>query len=179
MNSVLRTKSKNSALTKVLSDQTLPKQKKKKLISNRSDGLVSRDSKNCYTLQDSKLIHHINLQIPSTNSPNLSNSLNKKKQTKKVAVLKGYTSKVGLKSPKNPTKTKKNPKDAATEAADKERPSLEKGAKKLKAIELELKKALEENKKLKRIIQDEKQNDESVEDLMKGFKSRLYKFLYE
>lgn len=177
MTSTIKSKTKQTSLTKILSDQVLPK-KKKKLISNRSDGLLSRDSKNCCTLQDSKLIHHINLQIPSANSPNLSSSISKKKQGKKVAVLKGYTSKVSLKSPKSLLKPKKSSKDQ-TDSSDKERLSLEKGSKKIRALESELKKALDENRKLKKIIQEEKQNDESVEDLMKGFKSRLYKFLYE
>lgn len=208
MTTSLQSKSKASTLTRHLSDQTTPKpaNKKKKLVSSRSDRLESRDShKLVLTSQDSKLMHNINLQIPSANSPNVSNSINKKK-VKKEACIKGYTSKLSIKSPRSIIKSKKSPglkdsgklKDLLSDSNEKkekvekiekiekfekvdkkERASIEKGNKKLKILESEIKKALDENKKLKKVIQNEVHNEEALEDLMKGLKSRLMKFLYE
>lgn len=193
MTTSLHSKSKNNTLTRHLSDQTIPKSstKKKKLTLSRSDRLESRDSqKLVLTCQDSKLIHNINLQIPSANSPNVSNSISKKK-IKKEACIKGYTSKLSINSPRGVVKSKKSPvlkdsgrlKDFMTESSEKvekgERISLEKGNKRLKVLESEIKKALEENKKLRRVIQSEVQNEEALDDMMKELKVRLMKFLYE
>ena len=186
MTTSLHSKFKNNTLTRHLSDQTIPKlpNKKKKLALSRSDRLESRDSvKLVLTCQDSKLINNINLQIPSANSPNVSNSITKKK-VKKEACIKGYTSKLAINSPRG-IKSKKSPtlKDLTAESNEKgdkgERASLEKGTKKLKVLENEIKKALEENKKLKKVIQSEVQNEEALDDMMKGLKLRLMKFLYE
>ena len=151
MTTSLNSKSKNSTLTRHLSDQTLPKPplKKKKIASSRSDRLESRDShKLVLTSHDSKILHNINLQIPSANSPNVSNSITKKK-VKKEACIKGYTSKLSMKSPRHIIKSKKSPglkestkskdllsdsheKSEKTEKTEKvERISIEKGTKKL------------------------------------------------
>jgi hypothetical protein len=186
----LHSKAKTTQLNKILSDQTLSKStsRKKKLATSRSEKLEGRDSnKIVFNSQDSKVLHNINLQIPSANSPNVSNSIGKK-VVKKEACIKGYTSKIAIKSPKNLIKTKKSLnlkesgkiKDFFSDSSEKnDRNSMEKGIKRVKVLENELKKALDENKKLKKVIQNEIQNEETIEDLMKGFKSRLMKFLYE
>lgn len=188
MTSTLKLKKKISPLSRILSDHSLPKSslKKKGPSTSRSDATDTRDSKKMFvTLQESKLLHNVNLQIPSLNSPSISIS-NSQKDTKKAACIQGFTSKISIKSPrtlkkKKYTREQEKPKifNFDTFESNAEKSNTESQSQEIILLESELKKALEENKKLKKSLQDENVKDDVIDEMMKSFKSRLYKLLYE
>jgi hypothetical protein len=150
----------------------------------RSDPLLSFNEKKLLkSLQDSKVIHNVNLQIPSLNSPNLStsNSKNKKKQS---ASIKGFTSKISVRPSKDGLKTKKSTKEfmireGVSEMTQDVEISRENNLKNHDGLESELKKAIDENKRLRKIMDEEKGFESQIDEMMKSFKSRLFKFLYD
>ena len=195
MNSTIKSKRKSTILARVLSDQEISKNpyslQKKALATSRSDVFEYNDKHRLiFTLPDPKTIHNINLQIPSLNSPvSLSTSNNQIASTinkKKSACIKGFSSKMNQKSPKV-IKTRRNLKENDTnKAADSENLDLKVDNEKIENLNLEavylneeLQKALDENKILKKSLQDECIKDDSIDELMNSFKSRLYKLLYE
>ncbi|OMJ82280.1 hypothetical protein SteCoe_17061 [Stentor coeruleus] len=188
MTSTLKLKKKISPFSRVLSDPSLSKAslKKKGLSTSRSDVLDTKDNKKLLiALQDSKLIHNVNLQIPFVHSANMSIS-NSTKDTKKAACLQGFTSKISIKSPRTLKKKKyardcEKPKVLSFETFESnvEKSNTENQSQEVRYLELELKKAMEENKKIKKALQEECVKDDVIDEMMKSFRSRLYKLLYE
>jgi hypothetical protein len=182
-----KAKKKAQPLSRVLTEQDFSKGsvKKKVMSTSRSDLLHPKDNERLFlTMQDSKQIHNVNLQIPSLNSPEHSISSGKN-VSKKSACIKGFSSKLSMKSPKS-IKTRKVVKDSGrfkellTEISNNESKNYsESKEKEVVFLEAELKKALDENKKLKKAMHEENLKEEIVQEMMKSFKSRLYKFLYE
>lgn len=181
----IRIKSKLSPPSRVSAELSRNSSKKKLMNTYRSETLLTQDNKFFKTLQDSKAIHNVNLQIPSLNSPNLSVSTNKSKQKRQNASIKGFTSKISIKSSKDSSKTKKPTKDFTIRNATSEVASFvelsgfEQSLRVVDSLEGQLKKAMEENRKLRRIVEQEKINEDPVDELMKSFKSRLYRLLYD
>ncbi|OMJ78163.1 hypothetical protein SteCoe_22097 [Stentor coeruleus] len=188
MNSTIKLKKKLSPLSQIPSEPLLSKTslKKKTLSASRSDNLDTKDHKKFLTLQDPKLIHNINLQIPFVHSPSISIS-NSQKETKKSACIQGFTSNMLIKpSPRNIKKKKyaresEKPKLFNFDNFDSnaEKNNTENKSQDIRYLEVELKKALEENKELRYSLQEETVKDDAIEEMMKSFKSRLYKILYE
>lgn len=188
MNSTIKLKKKLSPLPQVLSDPSLSKTffKKKTLSTSRSDNLDIKSHKKLLTSQESKIIHNINLQIPFVYSPSISIS-NSQKDTKKAACIQGFTSNMLIKpSPRNIKKKKYARESEKTKVlnfdnfdSNCEKNNTENKSQEIRYLEVELKKALEENKKLRISLQEESVKDEAIDEMMKSFKSRLYKVLYE
>ena len=180
-------KKKPHALSRALSDQELqnhPYSIKRKLISTSRGELqdIYENKKGmAFTIQDSKLIHNINLQIPSLNSPSSLSFSSTNNNSIKSACIKGMSKRIPIKSPKEIKKTgfdKDEMKffDSEGNGTKEENKTV---AQEIKSIEIQLKKALDENRKLKKTLQEDNLRDDIIDDMMKSFKSRLYKLLYE
>ena len=181
-------KKKPSGLIKAISDsqmqQTLLKTQKI-ISSNRSDMIDSVETgKDLVSTLKSphKAKHYLNLQIPSINSP--INSFGSQKNN--PMSLKSVNHK-SLKSPRATSLKKKKLLDSeSTKILENdfyniknENILLDEANHEAEYLENELKRAIEENKKLKEKIYDDSANDSSIDEIMKNFRSRLYKLLYE
>jgi hypothetical protein len=179
MKSVSKKKSPHK-LSRALSDHESQKNpyslKTKFLNFDKSDTQDSKKIK--LSMHDSKIIHNINLQIPSLNSPSSLSLSNK--PSKKTSYLNGFSSKIGIKSSKTITKKKKIKKpDNYKLSEDLSNTKKDSESFETKLLEDQIKQALQENKRLKKLLQKENSTEDVFEDLMRSFKSRLYKLLYE
>ena len=195
MNSTIKGKKKPHQLTRVLSDPEVhkhPSSSHKKLLgTSRSDLFEPHEkSRAIFTSHDSTSIRNINLQIPSVNSPSslsISNSQTiGSSNKKKSACIKGFSSKLNLKSPKGIKSRKAIKETDKVKGLENEISGLKGESEKSENLILEtlylseeLRKAIDENKKLKKSLEEESIKEDSIDDLMKSFKTRLYKLLYE
>ena len=176
-----KNKEKVSTLSRAISDPQMHKnflQTQKLISSSRSEIIDTNDVPKDlgFTLRNPhKAIHNLNLQIPSLNTPNAS------------ATIKGGQRQISSKTLRASSLKKKNTDDyfgfkqveSGIQSVKSEKDMGEETSTEIRLLEKELKKALEENKRLKEKVQDNTENDAYIDDLMKRFKLRLYKLLYE
>ena len=192
MSSIAKPKKKSTQLSKVLSDQDLQRNpyssKKKFLSTSRSDALDLHNKKKfLLTSHDSKLIHNINLQIPSLHTSGNNSVVNKASYSKRSACIQGFSSKIIIKSPKAIKKKKTLPTseidsklhESEFSGMQDEDERLENLGMEMNLLKVELQKALHENKKLKKSVQEENSKEDMIDEAMKAFKARLQKLLYE
>jgi hypothetical protein len=184
MPSSLKIKKKPQTLNKATSDSQLPKtltSTQKLLFSNRADLEHSDQGRDLLQTMRSphKASHFLNLQIPSLNPSALPSS--------KTMIKSKLVSSKTLKSPRATSLKKKKqaePESFKTPTEDQEQHKsdkmiLEDMNEEARVLEKELQKALDENKRLKSKMQVVRVSDEQIDDLMKNFKNRLQKVLFE
>ena len=184
MPSSLKIKKKQITLSKATSDSSLPKtltSTQKLVFSTRAELEHSDEGKDLVQTMRSphKASHFLNLQIPTLKNPSSSGP--------KAVVKSKLVSSKTLKSPRAISLKKKKHAEAESfktpvdegELHKNERIALDDINDEARHLEKELQKALEENKKLKGKMKDFKVTDEFIDDLMKNFKNRLQKVLFD
>jgi hypothetical protein len=184
-----KSKTKSNLLNRVTSDSQVQKSylRSQKLTSSSRSDLIDKSESVKDLLfnirSPHKAVHYLNLQIPSLNSPANNSGVKSKTIKGKFSYPKTVKSsratsirkkklfdfdsfKVLEDEPTTPYPLSPNELEYQTNIQ-------------LKLLENEIRIAAEENKALKKRLENEKIHEDQVEDLMKNFKSRLFKILYE